>query len=211
MGEKSDTPVGGCPADGCPVKRLCMKLILGALAAIVGMVLMRILGGAEFVVAVLIGIVPGLVEKSPKKAVAGAALGFVGYFVGAQVGAAVGDSGQGVPFGHWAVTGGFIGLTSAISRREGLWRSPRFLATFLGACLGFFLGFLFGFLGDIAGLALTFTVPNLPSFIYMRVTEFSLVCAGIFINLAAAAGSGLEAKLDKKTLQAAETAEEAAA
>jgi hypothetical protein len=205
MGGKLDTPTGGCP-----VKMFFTKLILGALAAIVGMVLMRILGGAEFVVAVLIGTVPGLAEKSPKKAVAGAALGFVGYFVGAQVGAAIGR-GEGVPFGHWAVTGGFIGLTSAISRREGLWRSPRFLATLLGACLGFSLAFLFGFLGDIAGLALTFAVPDLPSFIYMRVTEISLLLAGIFINLGAAAGSGLEAKLDKKTLQAAETTKETAA
>ena len=189
---------------------MCLKLILGALAAIIGMVLMRVFGGAEFIVAVLIGVVPGLAEKSPKKAVAGAVLGFVGYFVGARVGAAVGNTGQGVPFGHWAVTGGFIGLTAAISRREGLWRSPRFLATLLGACLGFFLGFVFGFLGDIAGLAATFAVPNLPAFIYMRATEFSLLCGGIFINLGAAAGSGLEARLDKKTLQAAETAEEAA-
>ncbi len=206
MGAISDTPAGGGG-----VKLLCLKLILGGLAAIVGMVLMRVLGGAEFVVAVLIGIVPGIAEKSPKKAVAGAALGFVGYFVGARVGAAVGDSGQGVPFGHWAVTGGFIGLTSAISRREGLWRSPRFLATALGAGCGFFLGLLFGFLGDIAGLAATFTISGLPSFIYMRVTEFSLLCAGIFINLGAAAGSGLEARLDKKSSQGAETAEEAAA
>ena len=196
MGEQSDNSAGGGG-----LKLLGLKLILGALAAIVGLGLMRVLGGAEFVVAVLIGIVPGLAEKSPKKAGAGAVLGLVGYFVGARVGAAVGGT-EGIPFGHWAVTGGFIGLTGGISRREGLWRSPRFGATLLGAACGFFLGFLFGFLGDIFGVALTFTISDLPTFIYMRVTEISLVCAGIFINLAAAAGSGLEARLDKKAQQA---------
>ncbi len=205
MGEQGDTSAGGGG-----LKLLCLKLILGALAAIVGLGLMRVLGGAEFVVAVLIGIVPGMAEKSPKKAGAGAVLGLVGYFVGARVGLAVGGT-EGIPFGHWAVTGGFIGLTGGISRREGLWRSPRPGATLLGAACGFFLGFLFGFLGDIFGVALTFTISGLPAFIYMRVTEISLVCAGIFINLAAAAGSGLEARFDKEAPQASETAEKLAA
>jgi len=74
----------GSAADGGGFKLLGVKLILGALAAIVGMILMRILGGAEFVVAILIGIVPGIAERSAKKAAAGAVLGLVGYFVGAR-------------------------------------------------------------------------------------------------------------------------------
>ena len=203
MGETSDTRA-------CGFKLLCLKLILGALAAIVGLVLMRVFGGAEFLVATLIGLVPGMAEKSAKKGIVGAVLGFVGYYVGAHVGATVGDSGQGVPFGHWAVTGGFIGLTSAISRREGLWRSPRLLATVFGAGCGLLLGAIFGFSGDIIGLAAVFTVSDLPSFIYMYTTEFSLVCAGIFINLGAAAGSALEVRLGKKDLNTAETTEGAA-
>ena len=108
----------GATAGASGFKLLCLKLILGAVAAIVGLILMRVLGGAEFVVATLIGIVPGLAEKSAKKAVAGAALGFVGYYVGAHVGAAAGAAAWnplgGVPLFHWSVTGGFIGLTSAV-------------------------------------------------------------------------------------------------
>jgi hypothetical protein len=189
--------MSGSAVAGGGFKLLGVKLILGALAAIVGMILMRILGGAEFVVAILIGIVPGIAERSPKKAAAGAVLGLVGYFVGARAGVAVAKAAQGVPFGHWAITGGFIGLTSGISRREGLWRSPWPRATLLGAGCGFILGAIFGFLGDIAGLLAVFAFP-IPSFLYMRTTELSLLCAGIFINLGAAAGSGLEARLDRK-------------
>ncbi len=198
----SATGVGG-------PKLLGLKLILGAMAAVVGMMLMRLIGGGEIVVAILIGIVPGLAERSSKKAVAGAVLGLVGYLVGARVGIAVARTAQGVPFGHWAITGGFIGLTSGISRREGLWRSPRSLATALGSVCGFVLGALFGILGDIAGLAAAFAISGVPPLIYMWVTEVSLLCAGVFINLGAAAASGLEARLDRKSIDAVEAVAEA--
>jgi hypothetical protein len=179
-------------------KLLFLKMGLGALAAVVGMLLMRLIGGGEIVVAVLIGLVAGLAERSRNKALAGVVLGVVGYMVGAQVGAAVAASGQGVPFGHWAVTGAFIGLASGMSRiKDGLFPA-RPLALIAGAICGLILGAILGFTGDIAGLAAVFTISDLPSFIYMNTTEISLFMAGIFINLGAGLASGLTGRLENK-------------
>jgi len=183
-------------------KLLCLKLVLGALAAVVGMALMRLIGGGEIIVAILIGLVPGIAEKSTKKVVAGATLGLVGYLVGAQVGLAVARAGQGVPFGHWAITGAFIGLTSGMSRLEGKFLSPRPLATVAGALCGLVLGGVFGFSGDIVGLLTSFGASEMSFFsFYMR--EVSLGCAGVLINLGAALASGLEGLLEKKVATAA--------
>ena len=110
-------------------KLLCLKLALGALAAGIGMLLMRLVGGGEIVVALLIGLVPGIAEKSVKKIVAGGILGAIGYLVGARVGYAIAAAGPGVPFGHWATTGAFIGLASGLSRMEGRFLSPRLSAS----------------------------------------------------------------------------------
>lgn len=184
-------------------KLLCLKLVLGALAAVVGMALMRVLGGGEIIVAILIGLVPGIAERSARKAVAGAILGLVGYLVGAQVGLAVARAGQGVPFGHWAITGAFIGLTSGLSRIEGKWLSPRPLASILGALLGLMLGGVFGLLGDMAGLMTAISATEM-AFYHFYVREISLLCAGIFINLGSALASGLEGMLERKAVGAAE-------
>ena len=187
-------------------KLLCAKLLLGGVAAVIGMALMRVIGGGEIIVALLIGLVPGIAERSTKKIVAGAVLAVIGYYVGAQVGNAIAKSGQGVPFGHWAVTGAFIGLTSGFSRIEGKWLSPRPLASIIGAICGLILGFAFGFSGDIAGLAATFTSSEMAFYhFYMR--EISLLCAGIFINLGSALASGLTALLERKASGATEAAE----
>ena len=192
-------------------KLLLLKMALGAVVAGIGMALMRVLGGVEIIVAILVGLVPGLAERSGKKAVAGAVLAAVGYIVGAQVGGAVARSGEGVPFGHWAVTGAFIGLTSGLSRMEGRLLPARPLALIVGAICGLILGGILGFPGDIAGLAAVFSISDLPSFIYMRTTEVSLLCAGIFINLGAGLASGLEGRLEKKAESASEAAEPAEA
>lgn len=198
----------GGGAAGGGFRLLLAKMILGAVAAGVGMALMRVIGGGEIAVAILIGLVPGIAERSAKKIVAGAVLAAVGYIVGARVGTAVARSAS-ASLGHWAVTGAFIGLTSAISRREGRWFSTRVLAPPLGAACGLVLGGLFGFLGDITGLLAVFSIPNLPPFLYMRMTEISLLCAGIFINLGAALASGLEARLDRGAGDVGEAAEPA--
>jgi hypothetical protein len=190
-------------------KLLCVKLVLGAIAALVGIAVMRIIGGGEILVAILIGLVPGIAEKSTKKTVAGAILGLVGYIVGGQVGHAVARVVEGVPFGHWMVTGAFIGLTSGISRTGDRWLSPRPLATFLGAFCGLILGAVFGFLGDGAGLLAAFTSSELAFYhLYMR--ESSLLLAGIFINFGSALASGLTASLEKKVGDADEPADTAA-
>jgi hypothetical protein len=187
-------------------KLLCIKLILGAVAAIVGVVLMRIIGGGEIIVALLIGLVPGIAERSLKKIIAGAILGLVGYTVGAQVGNAVARSTEGVPLGHWAITGAFIGLTSCISRVEGKWLSPRPLASVVGAVCGLILGALFGVLGDLGGLLAAFTSSEL-AFYHLYIRETSLLLAGIFINFGSAMASGLTGRLERKAESTAETAE----
>jgi hypothetical protein len=187
-------------------KLLCAKLFLGGVAAVIGMALMRIIGGGEILVAILIGLVPGIAERSTKKIVAGAILGLIGYIVGAQVGNAVAKVVEGVPFGHWVITGAFIGLTSGISRIEGKWLSPRPLASFLGAFCGMILGGVFGFLGDSAGLLATFTSSEMTFYhFYMR--ETSLLLAGIFVNFGSALASGLTGRLERKASGATEAAE----
>lgn len=160
-----------------------VKAILGAAAAVVAMALMRPFGMGEITVAVLIGLVPGIAEKSVPKVIVGAVLGLVGYSVGARVGATLARSFSGVPLGHWAVVGAFIGLTAGMVRQPGQWFSFRFRVWWLGCACGAVLGFLFGIMGDIGGF---FTIPayELPLFYYMR--EVSLICAGIFINLGVA-------------------------
>lgn len=176
-------------------KLLAIKLILGAAAAGIAMGLMRVAGGGEILVALLIGLVPGVAERSSKKMAVGAVLAVVGYLVGARVGIAVARSASGVPLGHWAVTGAFIGMTSGMSSLEGRWFSSRYRVSLLGAAFGFFFGGLFGVLGDIAGF-LTVAVYKVSLFYYLR--EVSLLCAGIFINLGAGVGAILEAKFEKK-------------
>ena len=200
----SGTAIGG-------FKLILLKMALGAVAAVAGMLLMRLVGGGGIIVAVLIGLAAGLAERSRNKALAGVVLAVVGYMVGAQVGGAVAGSGDGVPFGHWAVTGAFIGLASGLSRMEGRLLPARPLALIVGAICGLILGGILGFPGDIAGLAAVFSISDLPSFIYMRTTEVSLLCAGIFINLGAGLASGLEGRLEKKAESASEAAEPAEA
>lgn len=190
------------------LKLLGTKLVLGAVAAVVGMLLLRVFGAGEIIVALLIGLVPGIAERSAKKAVAGAILAIVGYTVGARIGISVAKSGQGVPFGHWAVTGAFIGLTSAMARAEGKWVSPRPVAPVLGALLGLILGAAFGLLGDMAGLLAAISSSEI-AFYHFYIREISLLCAGIFINLGAGLASGLEGKLESKARKAPETAEPA--
>jgi hypothetical protein len=169
--------------DRTPVKHgfklLGIKILLGAAAAIVAMGMMRIFGGGEILVALLIGLVPGLAERSWKKLFGGAALALIGYSVGARIGYLVAKSASGVPLGHWAVTGAFIGMTAGIRKFSDQSSSSRIV----GTVFGFILGFIFGIMGDIGGF---FTVPanGLPLFYYLR--EVSLLCAGIFINLGAA-------------------------
>jgi hypothetical protein len=187
-------------------KLLCVKLVLGAVAALVGMALMRLIGGGEILVAILIGLVPGIAERSTKKIVAGAILGLVGYTVGAQVGHAVARSVEGVPLGHWAVTGAFIGLTSGMSRIEGKWLSPRPLASFVGAICGLILGGLFGALGDLAGLLAAFSSSEL-AFYHLYIRETSLLLAGIFVNLGFALASGLTGWLERKAVGATQASD----
>jgi hypothetical protein len=178
----------------------------GEQAAVIGMALMRIIGGGEVIVALLIGLVPGITEKAPKKIVAGAVLAVIGYYVGAQVGNAVAKPFQGVPLGHWATTGAFIGLTSGISRLEGKWLSPRPLASLVGAVFGLIFGGVLGALGDLAGLLAAFTSSEL-AFYHLYIRETSLLLAGIFINLGSALASGLTGRLERKAEGAAEATE----
>jgi hypothetical protein len=166
-------------------KLLGVKVLLGACAAAGGMGMMRVAGGREILVALFIGLVPGIAEKSLKKTLGGALLALIGYSFGARVGILIAKSASGVPLGHWAVTGAFIALTAAIRRYPDQSRSSRNT----GAITGIVLGLVFGILGDIGGF---FTVPAhhaLPLFYYAR--EVSLLCAGVFINFAAGLASML--------------------
>jgi hypothetical protein len=174
---------------------LIAKVILGALAAGVAMVLMRVFGTGEILVAFFIGAIPGIAEKSPKKLAAGALLGIIGYVAGAHVGKVIAKTASGVPLGHWAIVGGFIGITAGIARYPGQSTSSRVV----GTLSGIILGLVFGILGDIGGFL---TVPvssklGLGLFYYLR--EVSLVCAGVFINLAAALASMLALAADRRT------------
>ncbi|RJP66014.1 MAG: hypothetical protein C4532_16620 [Candidatus Abyssobacteria bacterium SURF_17] len=190
------------------IRLAIMKAILGAAAAIVAMMLMRLFGWSEITVAVCIGLVPGISEKSLRKALAGAVLGFVGYSVGARVGATLARSFSGVPLGHWAVVGAFIGLTAGMVRQPGQWFSFRFIVWWLGCVWGIVLGLVFGIMGDIGGF---FTIPayELPLFYYMR--EVSLICAGVFINLGVAVASVLASVIDNALSRVARSVERAEA
>ncbi len=175
------------------LKLLLVRIILGAAAAGAAIALMRVVNRGEILVALFVGLVPGIVDRSLKKLVAGAVLGLVGYNVGARVGVLIAKSASGVPLGHWAITGAFIGMTAGISRKPGQWFSFRVMVRSFGIVYGFVLGLIFGVMGDIGGFV---TIPayKLPLFYYMR--EVSLVCAGVFINLGVGVACILTASLN---------------
>ena len=186
---------------------LVAKVILGALAAGAAMLLMRMVGNREVIVALFIGLVPGIAERSLKKLLLGAVLGFVGYTVGARISAAMAKSIiQEVPLGHWAIGGAFIGMTAGVCRSRGQWFSFRVIIWSLGAAYGFVLGLLFGFLGDIGGF---FTLPAHSLGLHYYLREVSLLCAGVFINLGAALAAILAASLDNGLLRVARAVEQA--
>jgi len=186
---------------------LVAKVILGALAAGAAMLLMRMVGNREVIVALFIGLVPGIAERSLKKLLLGAVLGFVGYTVGARISAAMAKSIiQEVPLGHWAIVGAFIGMTAGVCRSRGQWFSFRVIIWSLGATYGFVLGLLFGFLGDIGGF---FTLPAHSLGLHYYLREVSLLCAGVFINLGAALAAILAASLDNGLLRVARAVEQA--
>lgn len=186
------------------LKLLGEKLLLGAGAAVLAMAIMRVVGGGEILVALLIGLVPGAAERSLKKLIGGAVLALVGYSVGARIGLLVARSTSGVPLGLWAVTGAFIGATAGIRRLPAQSSASRTS----GFAAGILLGGLFGIMGDIGGF---FTVPasGLPLFYYLR--EVSLLCAGVFINLAAALACMLALAVERRVSRAAAPAAEAEA
>jgi len=191
-------------------KLLILKAILGGLAAAAAMLLMRVVGSREMLVAFFIGLVPGIVEKSPKKVFYGVVFALIGYAVGGRVSAALAKNIiQEVPFGHWAIVGGFIGMTAGISRTKGQWFSFRFLIWTLGAFYGFILGLIFGFFGDIGGFL---TIPfgeSLGLHYYLR--EVSLLCAGVFINIGAALAGILSDLLNNGLWRVARAVEQAEA
>jgi hypothetical protein len=168
---------------------------------------MRLVGSREILVAVFIGLVPGIAEKSIKKIIYGAVLGAVGYVVGARVSAAIAKSViEEVPFGHWAIVGAFVGLTAGISRRRDQWFSFRFVVWSLGAAYGCVFGLIFGFMGDIGGFFTVFS-SKIGLFYYMR--EVSLLCAGVFINLGAGLAAMLANSLDAGLWRVAKAVEKA--
>lgn len=187
---------------------LGLKVILGAVAAGVAMLLMRVVGSREVLVALFIGLVPGIVEKSPKKIIYGAIFGVIGYAVGARVSTALAKNIiQEVAIGHWAIVGGFIGMTAGISRNKKQWFSFRFILWSLGAFYGFIFGLVLGLFGDVGGyLAIPF-VGGLGLHYYTR--EISLLCAGIFINLGVAIASILTGALDDGLWRVASAVEKA--
>ncbi len=190
---------------------LIVKVVLGGVAAAAAIALMRVVGNKEVIVALFIGIVPGLAERSIKKIIFGALLGCIGYFVGARVASALAPKliDEAVPIGHWAIVGGFIGMTAGISRRPGQWFSFRFLLFSVGAVYGFVLGLIFGLLGDLGGFMTVLAIEETPLMYYAR--EVSLICAGVGINLAAAIASIPLGTLDNglwRVARAVEKAEE---
>jgi len=192
------------------IKLLIAKMALGAIAAGVGIALLRVAGGREIIVAILIGLVPGIVDRSPKKLVYGLLFAAVGYSVGGRISAALAKSLiQEIPLGHWAIVGGFIGMTAGISRLRGQWFSFRFVVWSLGAAYGFFFGLIFGFFGDIGGLLAIEVGEGLGLQYYMK--EVSFVCAGVFINLGAAIASILAGSLDNGLWRVARAVEKSEA
>ncbi|RJP19155.1 MAG: hypothetical protein C4520_13270 [Candidatus Abyssobacteria bacterium SURF_5] len=195
---------GAQPAARHGLKLLGVKLILGIAAAFVAMAILRLFGGSELIVALCIGLVPGIAERSARKIVGGALLAVIGYQVGAHVGLAISKSASGVPLGHWAITGAFIGMTAGIRRFPGQAASSRIT----GGASGFILGLIFGIFGDIAGF-LTISAPNLPLFYYLR--EVSLLCAGFFINFACALATMLAMVIARRSRGEAVAVQEAQA
>lgn len=176
------------------LKLLLVKVILGGVAAAAAILLMRIVGSREVLVALFIGLVPGIAERSLKVFLFGAVFAVIGFFIGGSISAAIAKKAiQEVPLGHWAIVGGFIGMTAGISRRPGQWFSFRFVIWSLGAAYGFVLGLIFGFLGDIGGF-FAIRADNLPFFYYYK--EVSFIFAGVFINLVVALASIITASLD---------------
>lgn len=181
---------------------LLIKVIIGGLAAVVAMVVMRVVGNHEVLVALLIGLSPGLAEKSLKKLVYGAILGTAGFIIGGHISAIMAKSIiQEVPLGHWAIVGGFIGITAGILRSsdEGFsFRSAGWSRG--GIAAGIIICLIFGFLGDIGGI-LAIMANQGTLVYYMR--EVSLLCAGVFINLGAALASMFATWLYNKRARAA--------
>ena len=169
---------------------LLIKVILGGVAAAVAMAMMRVVGHHELLVALLIGLVPGLAEKSLKKLGYGAILGVVGFVIGGRISAIMAKSIiEEVPFGHWAIVGGFIGITAGILRSSDEGFSFRSVGwSPAGIVAGIILCLILGFLGDIGGF-LAIASNKAPLVLHMR--EVSLMCAGVFINLGAALASML--------------------
>ncbi len=187
---------------------LLLKMILGAVAAGVAMLLMRVVGSREVLVAFFIGLVPGIVEKSPKKIVYGAIFGIIGYAVGARVGTVLAKSIiQEVAIGHWAIVGGFIGLTAGISRNKEQWFAFRFILWSLGAFYGFIFGLILGLFGDVGGYLAIPLAGKLGLHYYTR--EICFLCAGIFINLGVAIAGMLTSALDDGLLRVAKIVEKA--
>ena len=186
---------------------LIARVILGGLAAGLAILLMRAVGNREIVVALFIGLVPGIAERSLKTLVYGAILALIGYGVGGRVSAALAKSLiEEVPFGHWAIVGGFIGMTAGVSRSPGQWFSFRFVVWSLGTVYGFIFGFVFGLLGDIGGF---FTLPAHGLGLHYYMKEVSFLCAGVFINLGAAVAAILSASLDNGLARVARAVEKA--
>ncbi|MBI4831427.1 MAG: hypothetical protein HY801_07710 [Candidatus Lindowbacteria bacterium] len=187
-------------------KALIAKAILGGVAAATAMLLMRVIGSREVLVALFIGLVPGIAEKSFRKVAAGAILGIFGYVVGARISLVIARSLFGVPLGLWSVTGAFIGLTAGILYAAQ--STPFRLSIRLRGCVyGFLFGLMFGILGDIGGY---FTiVANRLGFgfgLFYYMTEFSLLCAGIFINLGVALATAFSESSNRHAARSAEKA-----
>jgi hypothetical protein len=190
---------------------LIVKVLLGGAAATFAIALMRVVGNKEVIVALFIGLVPGLAEKSIKKAILGALFGCIGYFIGARVASALAPMliHEAVPVGHWAVVGGFVGMTVGISRKPDQWPSFRFMLFSLGAVYGFALGLVFGLLGNTGGYMAVLALGETPLMYYAG--EISLICTGMSINLAAAIASIPLGALDNglwRVARAVEKAEE---
>jgi hypothetical protein len=185
---------------------LLLKVLLGGIAAVVGILLMRVVGSREVIVALLIGLVPGIVDKSPKKIICGAVFAVIGYTIGARVGTALAKNIiQEVAIGHWALVGGFIGMTAGLSRNKGQWFSFRFILWSLGAVYGFVFGLVLGLPGDIAGYLLIPVSEGIGLLYYTR--EINLVFAGVFINLGVGIAGILTGALDNGLWRVAQAVE----
>ena len=71
------------------LRLLIIKAVLGGAAATAAMLLMRVVGSREVLVALFIGLVPGIAERSLKMLLYGAVFAIVGYVVGGHISAAI--------------------------------------------------------------------------------------------------------------------------